>query len=116
VRGRDELEEHAQRRGGVEVVGERVDEALLESVGGRLRVGVESPHEIADAPHPRRRLLERRGRVLDRLAVVAAREVHDERLRPDLVERLAQQADVPDGLGHLLVGEADHAVVHPEPR
>ncbi len=37
--------------------------------------------------------------------------------RPDTrVEHLVQRCDVADRLGHLLAGELDHPVVHPEPR
>ena len=35
--------------------------------------------------------------------------------RPIAVERVAHRHDVPDRLGHLLVGELEHSVVHPDP-
>ena len=47
---------------------------------------------------------------------MARDEVHDERVAAELVERVGEQADVPFGLRHLLVVEAEHPVVHPQPR
>ena len=55
-------------------------------------------------------------RVSDRLAIMAAREVHDQRVAPVLVERGVEERDVADRLGHLLALDPHHPVVHPDPR
>ena len=81
----------------------------------------ESPldHPPPRLPHPldaRGGRLEPLARVGDRLPVVAAHEVHQQRVAPDLVEDRAEPADVPYRLGHLVVAELQHPVVHPEAR
>ena len=72
--------------------------------------------DVAEALGLRRRLLEHLVRVVDRLAPVAAEEVDEQRLAAPLVQRLAQRDDVAERLRHLLAGEPQHPVVHPEPR
>ena len=75
--------------------------------------GPEPPPRLADPRRGAHRLLQALVGERDRLPVVAAGEVQDERLAADLVEHLAEPADVADGLGHLRVGELQHPVVHP---
>jgi hypothetical protein len=45
---------------------------------------------------------------------VAAREVHDQGIAPELLQGQVEQADVAHGLGHLLGTHLHHAVVHPD--
>ena len=45
-----------------------------------------------------------------------ADEQHHQRVAPDVVEHLVQRHDVADALGHLLLAELEHAVVHPDLR
>ena len=56
-----------------------------------------------------------RGREGERLAIVATQQVHHDSVAPILLDHLVQERDVADRLGHLLAGELDHAVVHPDP-
>jgi hypothetical protein len=118
VRGADPLEQRGQRLGGVEVVGEGGEERV--AVRGQLGRGLarhQPPSGLADPPCGAHGRLEPLRGERERLAVVAAAEVQDERLGPDLVEHLRQPADVADRLGHLLaLGGLEHAVVHPQPR
>ena len=100
---------HGQRLGGIEVVLQRCRKRSPCAHG--LRPGAEN---VAEALSLCGRLLEHLVRVVDRLAPVAAEEVDEQRLAPPPVERLAQRDDVAEGLRHLLAGEPQHAVVHPD--
>jgi hypothetical protein len=74
------------------------------------------PCRLADAGDPRRRLRHRVVVEGDRLPVVPAREEHEQGFVPPRVEHVVQGCDVADRLGHLLLGELQHAVVHPDLR
>jgi hypothetical protein len=111
------LERCRQRLGGAEVVRQRVEEPLAQRRGPlRGRPGDQAPPGFLEPPHLRLGLLHPLVVELDRLAVVGADEVHDQRIAPIGVERLVEQEDVAHRLRHLRVVEADHAVVHPQPR
>ena len=55
-------------------------------------------------------------REVDRLAPGRGQEEDQHRLASPLVERLPDRRDVPERLGHLLAGEAEHPVVRPDLR
>ena len=113
----DPVEQARQRARRVEVVGQRVEEGVAQrrQVLGGVAVG-HPPARLPDALDGRRGRVEALARVGDRLPVVAGHEVHEQRVAPDLVEDVAQPADVALGLRHLLVAELQHPVVHPQPR
>ena len=75
-----------------------------------------SPEHLAEALGARRGRLERRVRVVERLSPVAREEEDEQRLAPPPLERRLQRHVVADRLVHLLAGEAQHPVVHPDAR
>src|SRR5581483_6076093 len=75
-----------------------------------------APEDVPEALRLRGRLRHRLLREVDRLAPVAGEEEDEDGLAPPRVERLAERRDVADRLRHLLAGEAEHAVVRPDPR
>src|SRR3954454_18718487 len=96
-------------------------EVVVQSVLEGGPVGRRKGWHIADERVPKRERLgvslsEHPVRVVDRLAPVAAEEVDEQRLAPPFLQRLAQRDDVAARLRHLLDGEPQHPVVHPEPR
>jgi hypothetical protein len=97
--------------GGVEVVVERGGERV--PVTALLRGRAE---DVAEALRLRGGLRERVVREVDRLAPVCAEEVDEQRLAAPLVQGLAQRDDVAERLRHLLAGESQHPVVHPQLR
>ena len=114
----DPLVDAGERLGRVEVARERVEERCHAAAPGRSgdAPGDEPPGRLADAADVGLGLLERRLGEGERLAVVPGDEIHDDRLAAVCAEHLVQQRDVADRLGHLLAGELDHAVVHPQLR
>ena len=115
----DPLEHRRERPRGVEVVGEGVEEALAQ----RRRPGWRRPAAQACAPPRGSRSTRAAGLgqtllvELDRLAVVAAAEVHEQRVAPVGVERLggAGRCCRPTSTSSRCV-EPEHPVVHPQPR
>ena len=71
---------------------------------------------LADPLHPARRVGELVGVEGERLAVVPVGEQPDQRVAAGLVEHVAEQGDVADRLGHLLLAHLEHPVVHPDLR
>ena len=88
----DPLEQRAQRRGGVEVLGERGEErvAVAAHVGGRRRRRRAGARRRGRAPRARRASVEALVVEGHRLAVVRAGEEHDQRVAADVVEHLVQ--------------------------
>ena len=62
------------------------------------------------------RALHRLVREVDRAAPARGQEEEQSGFRPPLVEHLLDRRHVADRLRHLLAGEAQHSVVHPDPR
>ena len=102
--------EHREGPGSVEVVVERVGEAVPGEIGRPRRADAEGLAEVVGLGA--RRLHGDVG-VLKRAPVVPAEEEDEDGLAPPSVERLAKRDDIADGLRHLLGAELDHAVVHP---
>src|SRR3954471_18608789 len=70
---------------------------------------------VQEAGPLRLRLLKSLLGKVHRLAPVRAEKEQQERLASPRVDRVAQRDDVADRLRHLLAGELEHPVVHPEP-
>ena len=102
-----------ERGGGVEVVVESCREAIPRS--GRRRLGRGAKH-VTEPVGARVCRLQRRIRVVERLSPVAGEEEDEEGLAAPAIQGVLQGDVVADGLVHLLAGEPEHAVVHPDPR
>ena len=84
-----------------------------QSPPGRARLAAEG---VAEGLDLRRRLLHRLVGEVDRLAPVRGQEEEEHRLAAPLLEDVAQRGDVAERLRHLLAGELEHPVVHPDAR
>ena len=101
----------------VEVVGERVEEALAMLLEvGRRGPGDEPAAGLAQPLHAGLRLRHRLVGEAQRLAVVPGDEEQDHGVAAPALEDVAEQRDVADALGHLLLAHLEHPVVHPDRR
>ncbi len=94
---------------------EGVEEAVADALQ-RLRggAGPQPAPRLTDTGHVGPGLLQHRIGEGEWLAVVPRDEIHHGGLRAGGLDHLVQAGDVSDRLGHLLAGELDHPVVHPD--
>ena len=117
VRLADPAVQRRQRLGRVEVVAQRVEERVpVRRQRIRRRAGHEPPSRVPDPLRGALRVLQPLVGERQRLPVVAGAQEQHEHLAADVVEHVAEPADVPDRLRHLLGAQLEHPVVHPDPR
>ena len=105
--------EERQRVRCVEVVVEHAGELIPLRL---LRLMLEPDEVVAERLSLRPCLREHRVAEVDRLAPVSRQEEEQDRLAPPLLDRVAKGDDVAERLRHLLAGQLQHPVVHPDAR
>src|SRR5660398_275659 len=75
---------------------------------------IRRPEEIAQTLHALDGLLQQFLAEVHGIPIVATHKVGNQRFRPIMFQGSTQEEDIADTLGHLLIADIEHAVMHPE--